>query len=73
MEEEAFTDYISSIAVDEKNRFLFAVSGDGTMNTYSIRKKALVIKSKREKMELLSAQVLKVLKDILVWLISKRV
>ena len=73
MEEEAFTDYISSIAVDEKNRFLFAVSGDGTMNTYNIRKKALVIKSKREKMELLSAQVLKVVKDILVWLISKRV
>ena len=60
MEEEAFHDYISDIAVDDRHRLMFAVSGDGTMNSYNVRQRKLIVKSKREKTDLLSAQVMKV-------------
>lgn len=55
-----FEDYISDIVTDDKERFLFAVSGDGTMSTFNIRLKKSIVKSMQEKQDLLCAQVMKV-------------
>ena len=60
MHEEGFDDFVSDISADPKRKYLFAVSGDGTMNTYSLRQRKLYVKSKKEKQDLLCVEVIQV-------------
>lgn len=60
MEETKFDDYISDIAVDDKNRLLFATSGDGTMATFNARQRKFIVQSESEECDVLCCKVVKV-------------
>nr|CAB3267713.1 WD repeat-containing protein 55 [Phallusia mammillata] len=59
MEDRKFDDYVSGIAVDDKHRLLFAVSGDGTMATFNARQRKFIVQSENEECDILCAKVVK--------------
>jgi len=62
MQDKRCEDYISDIAVDEQNRLIFAVSGDGTMCSYNARQRKFIVQSENEECDLMCAKVMKVLR-----------
>ncbi|CAK8683589.1 unnamed protein product [Clavelina lepadiformis] len=66
MEDKKFEEYVSDIAVDDKHRLIFAVSGDGTMATYNARQRKFIVQSDNEEGDILCAQVLKENKKVVV-------